>query len=196
MTSQLPSNQASNDDSHLSNAAKASSTQRDGAPSSSTYAGARSSSTYTSDTRGYPTEKAAGSASKPLTLRAAIKACDVDSVHLALQKLRDLNAEATEAALDATDGMGRTVLHICAANARRAGTGDVVRLLLESKARTDVRDANEKNPLDVAVAAASVATEATEFPPATATVSHLLAARACASRDWAALGPNETPKMV
>ncbi|CAE7737246.1 dnaJ [Symbiodinium necroappetens] len=155
----------------------------DGAPSSATYGGARSSSTYTRS--GYPAEAGPTSAAaKPLTLRAAVKACDVNSVRHALLKLQGLNTEATEAALDATDGMGRTVLHICAANALRGGTGDVVKLLLEHKARTDARDANEKNPLDVAVATAAMATDAAtaeDFLSAKATVSSLLKARASAS---------------
>ena len=93
---------------------------RDGGPSSATYSGARSS--------GYPPfEKVE---KKPPTLRAAVKACDVEGVSQALKNLQG-NAEA---ALDATDGMGRTVLHICAANSRREGTGDVVALLLQQKA--------------------------------------------------------------
>ena len=117
-----------------------------------------------------------------------MKACDVNSVRHALLKLQGLNTEATEAALDATDGMGRTVLHICAANALRGGTGDVVKLLLEHKARTDARDANEKNPLDVAVATAATATDAAtaeDFVSAAATVSSLLKSRTSASGYWA-----------
>ena len=148
---------------------------KDGAPSSATYSGARSSSA------GYPSPAKAptSSAGKPLTLRAAVKACNVEGVRLALQKLEG----NTEAALDATDGAGRTVLHVCAATPLRDGTGDVVSLLLKHKARTDARDANKQEPLHVALAAISTASEVVDMAPAVAAVSHLLAARACASRN-------------
>eukprot|EP00438_Fugacium_kawagutii_P033466 Skav230619 [mRNA] locus=scaffold1673:71586:75111:+ [translate_table: standard] len=96
----------------------------DGGPSSGTYGFPKSQpSAATYHGAGYP--------AKPPTLRAAVKSCDAEGVQRALVKL-DSNAEA---ALDATDGVGRTLLHLSASQPLRPGTQQVVQLLLAHRAR-------------------------------------------------------------
>lgn len=99
----------------------------------------------------------------------------MDAVRRALHKL-DANAEA---ALDATDGMGRTLLHVCAATPLRSGTEEVVQMLLSHRARPCVPDANDRTPLALSLAAVASdkATSAT-LATATAVISSLLHARA------------------
>lgn len=111
---------------------------------------------------------------KPLTLRAAVKACDAEAVEQALMKLGDNR----EAALDATDGSGRTLLHLCAAAAVHPQTTSVLKLLIDHKARPDVRNAVSQTPMSVAVAAAGSANDIVEASSASRSVQLLLDARA------------------
>ena len=112
-----------------------------------------------------------------------MKAGDVDAVQRALQKLEN-NAKAesssvVEAALDATDGMGRTLLHVCATNAARSGTAEILQMLLSRRARLDVQDANGESPLALSLAALSVKElTAPAATNASSTISSLLHARA------------------
>lgn len=135
----------------------------DGGPSSGTYKSQASSATYQG---GYP--------AKPPTLRAAVKSCDAEGVQRALVKL-DSNAEA---ALDATDGMGRTLLHLAASQPLRPGTQQVVQLLLAHRARPQLADANDQTPLVLTVAAVAKAEASEGLPEASAVITSLLHARA------------------
>ncbi|CAK9011435.1 unnamed protein product [Durusdinium trenchii] len=159
----------------------------DGGPSSSTYTGGKStdsSATYKGST-GYPNPPGSA-ASKPVTLRAAVKACEVDAVTRALQKLENVDScQSVEAALDATDGMGRTLLHLCATNSLRLGTDGVVNVLLARRARPDVRDCNDQTPLAISLAVVASADQRADtadsvagFHVAHGVVSSLLRARA------------------
>ncbi|CAJ1336686.1 unnamed protein product, partial [Effrenium voratum] len=134
---------------------------KDGGPSSGTYTAA----TYQG---AYPKHEVAKR--QTMSLRAAVKACDPDAVRRALEKLEG-NAEA---ALDATDGMGRTLLHV---SATRLGSADVTDMLLAHKARPDVRDANDQTPLALILAAVA-ADDASDVASAASVVSSLLCARA------------------
>lgn len=152
----------------------------DGGPSSSTYGfpQAASSPTYKGPS-GYGGTKAG---TKPLTLRAAVKACDVEAVQRALQKLEGNsqgNAGFVEAALDATDGMGRTLLHLAAAQPLRSGTDHIVQMLLSHRARPGVPDANDQSPLALSMAAVAAEPAAlATASAASAVISSLLNARA------------------
>ena len=139
---------------------------KDGGPSSGTYTAA----TYQG---AYPKHEVAKR--QTMSLRAAVKACDPDAVRRALEKLEG-NAEA---ALDATDGMGRTLLHV---SATRLGSADVTDMLLAHKARPDVRDANDQTPLALILAA--VADDASDVASAASVVSSLLCARAMCLLAW------------
>lgn len=153
----------------------------DGGPSSSTYGfpAAASSPTYKGPS-GYGATK--GTSTKPLTLRAAVKACDVEAVQRALQKLEGNsqgNSGFVEAALDATDGMGRTLLHLSAAQPLRPGTDHIVQMLLSRRARPGVPDANDQSPLALSMAAVAVADDRPgALATASAVISSLLNARA------------------
>lgn len=137
----------------------------DGGPSSGTY-GFPKSEASAATYRGYP--------AKPPTLRAAVKSCDAEGVQGALVKL-DSNAEA---ALDATDGVGRTLLHLSSSQPLRPGTQQVVQLLLAHRARPQVADANEQTPLALAMAAVAKAEVPEGLPEASAVITSLLDARA------------------
>ena len=84
-----------------------------------------------------------------------------------------------EAALDATDGMGRTLLHLSAAQPLRPGTDHIVQMLLSRRARPGVPDANDQSPLALSMAAVAVADDRPgALATASAVISSLLNARA------------------
>lgn len=87
---------------------------------------------------------------KPLSLRAAVKMGDVQAAQEALRKLGD----GITTALEGADGLGRTVLHCCAAHAALAGSAGMAQLLLEHLACADARDSEGRTPLALAISVA------------------------------------------
>lgn len=113
--------------------------------------------------------RAAKAAGKPLSLRAAVRACRPEAVRAALEKL----GENAQGALDGTDGAGRTALHAVAANACAEGSAEVIRILLEHGARVDAQDFEGQTALELAVSASLVAPDTSE--PSLAAISALAA---------------------
>lgn len=90
-------------------------------------------------------------------LWAAVEACKADE---ARECLRSLGLDGAEAAARTTTGLrggGRTLLHVCAAFAGNAEAEGIATALLEAGARVDVRDAEGRRPLALAVEAALAA---------------------------------------
>eukprot|EP00930_Biecheleria_cincta_P074700 TRINITY_DN61920_c0_g1_i1.p1 TRINITY_DN61920_c0_g1~~TRINITY_DN61920_c0_g1_i1.p1 ORF type:complete len:831 (+),score=178.08 TRINITY_DN61920_c0_g1_i1:74-2494(+) len=102
-----------------------------------------------------------------LPLRDAARAGDSEAV---ARLLDPLGRDAAAALLSARDPVGGTLLHSCAAAASTPGATDVVRVLLEYRARFDVPDDQGRLPLELAAGGAC--------DEALGTVQLLLAAKA------------------
>lgn len=86
-----------------------------------------------------------------LPLRDAAKAGDAEAI---VRLLEPLGRDAAAALLSARDPVGGTLLHSCAAAASIPGATDVVRVLLEYRARVDVADDQGRLPLELAAGSA------------------------------------------
>ena len=116
---------------------------------------------------------------KPMSLRAAVKACNCYAVQVALVTLGDNAAGA----LDAIDGTGSTLLHTCAANAALPDADKIAFLLIEHSGSLEARDRAEKTPLSVAVDVAASVASVADCRLAVATIRSLLLAGATPGAD-------------
>ena len=94
--------------------------------------------------------------SKPLW--EAVEASDVEAVQVALDSLGD-DADAVMEMTNGVQGGGRTLLHVCSANAALDDAGEIARLLLERSAKLDIQDLSGQLPLALAVTAGITAQE-------------------------------------